>query len=308
MLLDREAIDPDLIARLSNAERTGLELVARAHAHGEQLGLKRSTSYRHLLDQGTDSTLTVVVAAPPDRLEPLTWWFPIVGRVSYRGYFDATRAEAFAASLRAQGYETDLRPALLYSTLGWFDDPMPRRLLAMQPYELVDTVLHEQVHETIYVPDDAEYNESLATFVAQHATLDFFARAADTRARAARSFADQRRFAELLAELSLDLEHLYATEGEVRDLATKRERLLAEYQKQRYPALDWQTDRYAGFPDTRVNNAWLVARRTYLGRRPCFERELGQFGNDLRAFIAREREGQSPCREREEAGVAAGAR
>ena len=264
----------------------------------------RSTGAR----RGGGGLCGIVVATRPGEIEPASFQFPIIGRAPYKGFFDPERADRLAEELRTTGHDVCLSPVDAFSTLGWFDDPMPRRLLAMQPYELVDTVLHEQVHETIYVPDDAENNESLATFVAQHATLDFFARAADTRARAARSFADQRRFAELLAELSLDLEHLYATEGEVRDLATKRERLLAEYQKQRYPALDWQTDRYAGFPDTRVNNAWLVARRTYLGRRPCFERELGQFGNDLRAFIAREREGQSPCREREEAGVAAGAR
>ena len=143
--------------------------------------------------------------------------------------------------------------------------------------------------------------------MAHRATLEFFVPEADTRAAAARSFADQRRFARLLAELSLDLEQLYATEREAPDLETKRARLLADYQKQRYAALDWQTERYSGFPDTQVNNAWLVARRTYLQRLPCFERELEGLGNDLAAFISSEREGRSPCRKREGQGAEPGA-
>ena len=292
---DREAIDADLIARLSEPERKGLELVARAHAHGEELGLRRSTSYRHLLDRGSDPTVTVLVAAPGDRLEPLSWWFPIVGRVSYRGYFDPARADAYASSLRARGYETSLRPAWLYSTLGWFDDPLPRALLADRPYDLVDTVLHEQVHETIYVSGDVEYNESLATFVAHRATLDFFATDTETREAAARAFADQRRFAQLLAELSSELEQLYASGLDPLAREAERGRMIRRYQTARYAALEWQTKRYAGFQEAKVNNAWLVARQNYLGGLPCFERELEALGGDLRALISREREKPGTC-------------
>ncbi len=34
----------------------------------------------------------VVMAAPRDSLDPYTWWFPIVGRVPYRGYFNESDA------------------------------------------------------------------------------------------------------------------------------------------------------------------------------------------------------------------------
>jgi predicted aminopeptidase len=293
LLLDREPIDDEVIARLSERERRALRLVERAQAFGERVGLAHSTSYRHLLDRGGTPPVTLVVAAPPDRLEPVTWRFPIVGRVSYRGYFDPERAQSFAASLRAQGYETDVRSANLYSTLGWFDDPLPRQLLRYESFDLCDAVLHEQVHETVFVRGDVEYNESLATFIAHRATVELLADDPATRDAAVRAFADQQRFRGLLADLSDELDRLYESGSDL----SARDPLVRRYQEEVYAQIDWETDRYAAFPRARVNNAYLVARRTYLGKLPCFERELEELGGDLAAFVGRHRERSARSRE-----------
>ena len=297
VLLDREALTPDRIAALSPGERARVAAIQRALAFGESLGLAPSTSYRHLVDGGPDDALQVVVAAPPDRLEPVTWWFPIVGSVSYRGYFDGERARAFARELEDAGFDTYVRPAALYSTLGWFDDPIPRALLAWPEIAVIDTALHELVHETVFVASDVAYNEALATFIAHEATLRLLAERPDAAAEARRRFADQRRFARLMRELGEELRVTYAALDGLGPQAVRqaqareaRASVFARFQGERFGAQTWETTRYRRFPELRLSNAYVVAQSTYLAELDCFGAWLDALDGDLPRFIARVRE------------------
>jgi predicted aminopeptidase len=232
----------------------------------------------------------VVTAAHRDRLEAVTWWFPIVGRVSYRGYFEAERALRFADSLEEKGLDTYVRPGRLYSTLGWFDDPVPRELLRGPPFEVADTILHERVHETIFVADDSAYNEGIAVFVSHEAVLRLYSEDPSTGAEAARAFRDQERFARLLAELADELETLYDRDLPMETLLRERDAIFARYRTTRFDAVGWETSRYRGFPKLRLSNAYVVARRTYLGDLPCFAAELESRDGNLEAFIDAHRE------------------
>ena len=289
VLLDRERITPERLASLSDEERTGLQLLRRAQTFTESLGLAPSTSYRHLIDRSGRRALRVLTAAPADRLEPVTWWFPIVGRVAYRGYFDGERADRFAAQLHEDGLDTYVRSAALYSTLGFFNDPVPRSMLLWPPFQIVDTIIHELVHETIYVANDIDYNEGLATFIAHSATLEFFADRLEQAEAARRSFADEKTFADLLERLAKELERLYA-ETELADEALRRrEEIFRRYREEIFPAQRWETRRYAGFGNAPLSNAYVLAHRTYLGDLSCFATQLEALGGDLAAFVEVER-------------------
>ncbi len=285
VLRAREALTPQRIAQLSPEEQRGLAALKQALALGESLGLGHSTSYRHLIERSEDESIRVVVVAPAQSLEPVTWWFPIVGRVAYRGYFDPARAQAFAQGQARQGFDTYVRPALLYSTLGWFDDPVPRTLLRWSPAAIVVTIVHELVHEAIFVKNDTAYNEALATFIAHHAALEHFAEQPLQIETVRDGFADRRQFAQLLADLSSELDALYEREASAEDARSAREIIFQRYQQGRYPSLRWQTRRYEGFQGIALSNAYVLANRTYLGNLPCFERELAELEDDLRAFV-----------------------
>ncbi len=285
VLRAREPLTPERIAQLSPEEQRGLAALQQALTLAESLGLGHSTSYRHLIERAEDESIRVVVAAPPDRLEPITWWFPIVGRVAYRGYFDPERASAFARGLSQQGFDTYVRPALLYSTLGWFDDPVPRGLLRWPPAAIVVTIVHELVHEAIFVNSDTAYNEALATFIAHHAALEHFAGQLPQLEEVRKGFADHRQFAQLLAELGHELDALYGRELGADDARSARAVIFRRYQEERYPSLRWRTRRYDGFPAVELSNAYVLANQAYIGDLPCFELELAGLDGDLHAFV-----------------------
>ena len=127
ILWNRKPID-DVLARkdLSPDVRTKLETVLAVRKFAaEKLGENVGGAYKSIAPVDQSAIVYVVMAAPRDSLEPYTWWFPIVGRVPYRGYFDESDALAEAASLEAQGLDTMVRPSIAFSSLGFFDDPLP---------------------------------------------------------------------------------------------------------------------------------------------------------------------------------------
>src|SRR5208282_6945509 len=83
----------------------------------EELGLNVGGAYQSIAPVDQSAVVHVLMAAPRDSLEPYTWWFPIVGRVPYRGDFDESDAPAEAAALEAQGLDTMVRPAVTFSSL-----------------------------------------------------------------------------------------------------------------------------------------------------------------------------------------------
>lgn len=290
ILRDRQLLRPELVATLTPEEQRGLEAIRRARTHAEALGLEPSTSYRHLIPSDDSHTVHVVVASPPDRLEAVTWWFPIVGRVAYRGYFDSERARTFAQGLRREGYDTYLRPATLYSTLGYFDDPIPRELLQRPDIELTDVIVHELVHGTIFIRNDVAYNEALASFIAEQAALDLVAGAPAELDAAQRMYDDIRTYTDLIERLARDLELLYSVSSSREHALEGRAALFARYQNEVYPSLPWRSDRFEGFRTLQLSNAFVVAQRTYSGDLPCFRAELDALHGDLRAFIRAHRE------------------
>lgn len=284
--MDRERLTPERVAGLSESERDRLSLLLRAREFGTSIGLAKSKSYRHLIERSEEDAVRVVVAAPTNRLEAVSWWFPLVGHVTYRGYFDPARASRFAEKLERRGLDTYVRPALLYSTLGWFDDPIPRGVLAWPDADVVDVAIHELVHETIYVPSDTAYNEALATFIAKEGALLFFQGDAKRRREAERLFDDRVQFAGLLDRMAAELTELYAVATSEAAAVQGREEIFERFQEEHFDALRWNTERYLRFPTRLLNNAWMVAQVTYLGELDCFAAWFAELDHDLEALIS----------------------
>jgi len=164
-----------LLAETEDPQRAqALALVLEVRSFAAGRGLDPGSSYLEVVDTGSASPFQVVTAAPVDRLEPYTWWYPVIGAIPYRGYFDRDQAAAYAAALRADGLDTRIVEASAYSTLGWFADPLPSNVLDRGPLAIATTVFHELVHQNFFAPGQVAFNETLATAVAYRLTADFF--------------------------------------------------------------------------------------------------------------------------------------
>jgi predicted aminopeptidase len=163
------------------ATRRKLELVLAARAFASdsvKLDAKRGFTTYSRIDR--DTLVVVLSAAYRDRLRYKTWWFPIVGSVPYKGYFDVRDAKRAAAELSRDGFDAYLRPASAFSTLGYLEDPVLSTTLDEDSVELVNTVIHELTHNTFYASGQAVFNESFANFVGTRGAEWFYASRRDS--------------------------------------------------------------------------------------------------------------------------------
>jgi len=161
----------DLPAQLRARLQTVLKVRAFA---SDRLGLNVGDAYTSISEVDKGAIAWVVMAAPRDSLEPYTWWFPIVGRIPYRGYFNQEHAKAEAAEMEQRGYDTMVRPAVAFSSLGFFNDPLLSNLLRLDRVELAGVIIHELFHRTYFLASDVMFDESAATYVGSAGAIKFF--------------------------------------------------------------------------------------------------------------------------------------
>ena len=182
ILTRRRSIDA-LVADASTppATRAKLELVLAARKFAaDSLGLPAKDAFTSYSKLDHDTLVLVLSGTRRDALSAASWWFPIVGRVPYKGFFDFDAARAAERDLAADGYDTYLRPSPAFSTLGWFNDPLLSTTLAEDSLFIVQTVMHELTHNRLYVKGEAVFNESFAEFVGNRGAVEFFRSRGDT--------------------------------------------------------------------------------------------------------------------------------
>ncbi len=257
------------------------------------LGLTPGSSYTSFADVGRDTLVLVLSAAPKNSLDPYRWWFPIVGYVPYHGYFSLARAAAAERDFEARGFDTVLRPAAAFSTLGWFSDPLLSTTVRGAPVSVVETVIHEMAHATLYVPNATPFDESFASFVGLRGAEAFFRARGDTAAAAwaAGVWRDEIRLGGFYAALVDTLRTLYASgiAGAALDSAralhfgTARGRLAS--------GLDGTLERYQGvrLAARTLNNATVVGGTIYRTHLDLFQALYERTGS-LREAVARLRD------------------
>lgn len=277
--------------------RAKLELVlaARAFAH-DSIALRAGNSFTMYSKLRRDTLVLVLSGAYRDRLARYTWWFPIVGRVPYKGYFDYGAAKRARDDLVAEGFDTSLRPASAFSTLGFFNDPILSTTLADDSLELANTVIHELTHNTFYAPGQAVFNESFANFVgARGAAWLFRSRGSEGAAEQTDArWEDTKLLGEFWASLYHSIDSAFkAHPGE--EGAAKAARLAARdtiYRLARVdlvetlgPKLRTVGPRY--LERVPLDNAALLARRVYLTDLQLFDDVEAREGGNLRRAVDR---------------------
>jgi predicted aminopeptidase len=253
------------------------------------LKLPDNGSYRQYVELDKPYIVWNVVATPELSLDPVKWCFPIVGCLTYRGYYDEQAAERYAQPLRDKGYDVMVRGVRAYSTLGWFDDPLLSTMFRQGPNALAEVIFHELSHQIIYAKNDTVFNEAFASAVGelgvkrwiksrQPEKLDDYLQALQRR--------DQ--FLDLLRNTSDALRTLYASELDDGEKRRRKAGIISQLHED-YEKLKAGWDGFNGYDGwfkTPVNNARLISIAVYRDRVPDFMRWFDACGSDFSRFYA----------------------
>lgn len=242
---------------LDKRTRDLLAAVPGIKSFGEKHGLRATTNYERYLWIGRPAVMWVVSACHPLRFRPKTWSFPVVGSITYTGWFDHGEADGYAKELAAKGWDVDVRGSHAYSTLGWFNDPILSTMLSGGDDalgDLADVVLHESLHATFYVPGQSTLNESMASFVGDKLAEQYLAEVKGPTSIDKARFVHLRKKSEArgkrMKEAYAELEKLYASKLPKQDKLAAKKRITEQLRR------DIRLRR-------RITNATLIQYKTY---------------------------------------------
>lgn len=284
--LDYYLIDPIYPDSL----KTKIELTKAVKSFATtELAFSSESQYNEMYDQQGKESMWVVTAAYPYSLDNYEWKFPVLGRVTYKGFFIEAEALKLEQELRNKGFDVRLRTASAWSTLGWFNDPLLSNVLHYSNGRLAELVFHELTHDAIFIKDSIDFNENLATFFGREFTKMFFKK-------------HQHQFKDDLNEYLTHLHDRSALNSfvkgylpkfdslyqEIKDLSTTRKEelkydLIKRF-KQDLRNKTFSNPRYTRLVNSeiKVNNAYLLSFERYSGHQKILKKELDEkFGGDV---------------------------
>jgi predicted aminopeptidase len=283
-LIHNPATDPKLKAKL--------EVVLRLRQFAQQeLNLRPDGSYLKYADLHRPFVVWNVNVAPALSLDPKTWWFPIVGTASYRGYFTEAGARRYAAIWEKKGWDTYIGDVPTYSTLGWFRDPLLNTFIFESEADLAETIFHELTHKRLFVSGDTDFNEALATTVSEEGVRRWFQAEHNTRGREdyEKSIREDDDFVKLVMIGRSELENVYVDTALPETDKLRRKAEVIAHMRADYADLKkkWGVSKsgYDHWFDEPINNAKLNTIAAYYDLVPAFEAVLRAQDGNLEKFF-----------------------
>lgn len=274
--------DPELKVKLETAKQLRQFAV-------DELSLPDNTSYSTYVDLDRDYPVWSVVAAEEFSLSPKSWCYPVIGCASYRGYFSKDKANEYAKSLQAQGFETHVGAAIAYSTLGWFSDPLLPSMMRSGEAGLAENMFHELTHQVLYVNGNSAFNEAFASVVGEQGAIRWLqANNPDQMSAYQQRLKISAEFNALLNQTKAQLAELYA-----QDIADQQKR------DQKQQVIEQLFDNYSELKqsqwngrgiydrwfETPITNARLAAISTYRDQMPRLNALLIECENDFQRYF-----------------------
>jgi predicted aminopeptidase len=247
-----------------------------------RLDLSDTQNYTSYVELDRDHLVSVVSATKADSFNRKTWWFPLFGRFPYKGYYQERAARRLADRLRRQGYDVFVRRVDAFSTLGYFRDPLFSFMKDYDDFRLASLIIHEQTHATLFLKNQIQFNEELATFVGHHGALQYVAMTHGEQSEEYREAAAYRRelntFLAEVRKLHGRLRTLYERAEEKgfseAEVVSRKAAIISSFQEQFAAYYDdrFVTDRFRWFADYPINNAVIDVYMKYTQDLDLFER------------------------------------
>ncbi|KYG63433.1 aminopeptidase [Bdellovibrio bacteriovorus] len=278
--------------KLEDSKKQKLRLAQEARVFAEQeLHLTATKNYTSYVELGRPYVTYVVSAAPRWELKHYQWSYPFMGKMPYKGFFNEADAQELEKEMQKEDLDTYMRGVSAYSTLGWFNDPILSSMLRYDDYTLVNTIIHETVHATLYIKNSADFNERLATFLGNKGAEQFYLKRegpnSPTLKEIQKESSDSKTFSKFISAELKDLENWYKNLPSNKRDEAQRLRRIHEIQDKFVKEIQPQmlTDNYAKFPELKLNNARLLVYKTYMQDLSEFEKLYELVGSNYSRFI-----------------------
>ena len=255
----------------------------------EYLGLAASKNYTRYVALDRNFLAAVVFASAKDSFTRHEWWFPVVGRVPYKGFFNVAGARRERARLERRGLDVWISPVNAFSTLGWFRDPLFSFMRYYSERELADLIIHELVHATVWLNNHSQFNEELAQFIGTEGARIYMEKThglgpeddSDIRS-------DRATYHAFLRSLIAELNELYQSDVSREEILKRRAEIKNAAQARFEKLYDYMfiTDTFRGFSQLPINNAFLGLFLLYHEEDHFFRDLYERSGSNLPEFIA----------------------
>ena len=288
--VDKALKDPNIPEEI----KSKLEYAQAVKQYAEDsLGLEKSKNYTYYLPFENAYLTYVVTAAQQYSMDQLSWNYPLVGSLPYRGFFELEDAKAEAARLEEKGYDTYIRGVSAYSTLGWFADPLTKPQLEHYTHAaLAELIIHELTHTTIYFSGEGDFNETLAEFVAGVGTRGFLIQQYGINnsplAEWEISHKDEEVWNEFVRDAVKVLTKFYKknrSSPNKEEIKKKVYAILKDRFRTMYLSRINNRKAYEALLNNKWNNAFLLSQYTYTKDPKLFERLYVMSGSNMPLFL-----------------------
>lgn len=262
----------------------------------EKLQLKKSKNYTDFVDLKRSSVTYAVMASQKWKLEPYLWTFPFIGKAPYKGFYREDLAKQQAEEMKRKDFDVYVRGVSAFSTLGKLNDPLLSSMLNYEDHDLVNTIIHELTHTTLFIKDNIDFNERMAVFVANKGTEIFYFEKegpeSKTMLQIKNENADDALFSqfitielEQLKKWYIDFDHSQKLSVEEKEsLRQNRFDDIKLHFKQNL-SQKLKTKSYNNFATRLMNNATLGNLSTYMKDLDVFEKVYLKNGSNISAFL-----------------------
>ncbi len=256
----------------------------------EHIGLKQNKTYTKYVQLNDRNYLVnVVVGSKKDKLEAYQWSFPFFGSFPYKGFYNYSEAKAEEKRLKELGYDTYIRSAGAFSTLGWFDDPIYSYMLNYSTEYLANLIIHEMTHATVFIKDNVQFNEEMASFVGDNGAVEFlkfkYGEKSNEYKNSFYSKEDNRTFSRYINEFHDSMDKMYKDPKlSLDEKMSEKRRIINEYKYDKFK--DFQKKlkiktSYSWFPKQKLNNAVIMGFITYEQDASLYTKVFEKLGKDL---------------------------
>lgn len=269
----------------------------------QEIGLTPGKSYQKYIALDSSSVSWVVQAAEKRSLTLKTWWFPFVGTQPYLGFFDREKALKQRDTLKSEGFDTLMGGVSAFSLLGYYPDPVYSSMLDYASHsEFIETLIHESVHRTLYIPNFYAFNENLADFIAKKATVQYLDLHPELNISSKEyilhyknTLLAQKKFQEYLIKVKKDLSQFYdyAKNNEefkedsifLAERELKFNAIASEYKKF-MNGIEIGTSYEYSFQKGKINNAVILSYSMYEAKQEPLEKALLFSNQNLKKLLS----------------------